>query len=158
MSQRKSKLDEYLEQGIYGKKEINPAERKKFLGTIRERIVIALTIHQVYESKVYSEVEKEMIAHPKTKLLLNGAIPYDTLRKYIKVANQNNIPFTIVENKESDTDIGLVLTYDHYAIEKDEIYVKDTEAPESPKQKKVSSKSQKENILKKLFSKGKLRR
>ena len=42
MSQ-KSTLEEYLEQGIHGKKEINPEERRKFLGTIRERIVIALT-------------------------------------------------------------------------------------------------------------------
>lgn len=157
MSQ-KSTLEEYLEQGIHGKKEINPEERRKFLGTIRERIVIALTKDQVFESKIYNEVEKEMKEHPKTKLLLNGTISYEILRKYIKVANQNNIPFTIVENKESNTDIGLVLTYDNYAIEKEEIYVKDKIEIESTNAKKTTTKPRTKRILKKLFSKGKLKK
>lgn len=154
MSQ-KSTLEEYLEQGIHGKKEINPEERKKFLGTIRERIVIVLTASQIYEPKIYEQVEKEMKAHPNTKLLLNGTISYDFLRKYIQVANKNNIPFTIVENKESDTDIGLVLTYDSYAIEKEEIYVKNKVEIESPKQKKTATKSGKVGFIKKFFNKGK---
>jgi len=116
-------VDDYLMQGIYGKKEINPEERKRFLGTIRERIVLALTEKQIYESVIYSEVEREMLQHPNTKLLLNGKIPYDYLKKYIKIANKNNISFTIVENKEYDTDIGLVLAYEQLAIDKDEIFV-----------------------------------
>ncbi|MEK5037091.1 DUF1694 domain-containing protein [Sporosarcina sp. FSL K6-3457] len=36
-------VDDYLQRGFYGAKEMKPAECRKFLGTIRERIIIALT-------------------------------------------------------------------------------------------------------------------
>ncbi|MBC8930811.1 DUF1694 domain-containing protein, partial [Escherichia coli] len=36
-------IDDYLEKGMYGAKEINPAEKKNYSGTYRERVLIALT-------------------------------------------------------------------------------------------------------------------
>ncbi|MDO7488647.1 DUF1694 domain-containing protein [Peribacillus frigoritolerans] len=35
-------VEDYLEQGIHGPKEIKPGERREFLGTLRERVVIVL--------------------------------------------------------------------------------------------------------------------
>lgn len=84
-----------------------------------------------------------MKKHPKAKLLLNGQISYEYLQKYIRLANQHGIPFTIVENKEHETDIGLVLTYD-YAIHKEEIYVEEktkTSGHEETKKKTKTAKS-----------------
>ena len=49
----KPNIDDYLNQGIYGTKETNPDERRQFLGTLRERIEVALTQGQVMEEKVY---------------------------------------------------------------------------------------------------------
>lgn len=51
-------IDDYIQRGIYGDKETKPSERRKYLGTIRERIVIALTQGQVRERGVYKEVEE----------------------------------------------------------------------------------------------------
>ncbi|TKJ04058.1 DUF1694 domain-containing protein, partial [Bacillus cereus] len=52
-------------------------------------------------------------------------IAYPHLSKYIKLANEKNVPFTIVQNKDTKTPIGLVLTH-ATAVDKEQIYVEDT--------------------------------
>ncbi|WP_430340359.1 YueI family protein [Rossellomorea vietnamensis] len=136
----KPTIDDYLENGIYGQKQTKPDERRKFLGTLRERIVIALTQSQVREKGIYKEVQDHLKKHPDAKLLLNGNMSYTFLSKYIKLADTYHVSFSMVTNKDIETDIGLVLAYDH-AIDQEEIYVqkkseKVVEAKSKPKQKK----------------------
>jgi uncharacterized protein YueI len=145
----KPTIDDYLENGIYGQKQTKPDERRKFLGTLRERIVIALTQSQVREKGIYKEVQDQLKKHPDAKLLLNGNMSYTFLSKYIKLADTYHVSFSMVTNKEIETDIGLVLAYDH-AIDQEEIYVqkkseKVMEAKSKPKKSLFSS------IKKKLF-------
>lgn len=124
----RDKVDEYLQTGLYGPKEIKPEERKRFLGTLRERIVVALTSSQVREKKVINHLEKIMKENQKAHLFLNGQIEYSSLSKYLKMAGKIGIPFTIVNNQEVETDIGLVLAYD-YAVDKEEIFIKNEGFP-----------------------------
>ncbi|WP_409273269.1 YueI family protein [Neobacillus sp. SCS-31] len=119
----KPTVDDVLKQGIHGPKEIKPGERRRFLGTIRERILVALTRSQVYEPGTYPEVEQHMKGYPDAHLYLNGTIAYKEFSKYLKTANENNIEYTIVANQEHDTDIGLVLACS-YAVDKEEIFIK----------------------------------
>lgn len=123
MSMSDSKMEEYLQQGMYGAKETNPDERRKFLGTLRERIEIALTRGQLMEKEIYPEVEQAMKRCPQTELLLNGHVDYRFLSKYIKKANKYRIPYRIVTNKEHNSEIGLILTHSD-AIDKEEIFIK----------------------------------
>ena len=58
-----SNVEDYLKQGMYGPKETNPDERRKYLGTLSERIEMALTKAQVMEEEIYKEVELEMKNH-----------------------------------------------------------------------------------------------
>ncbi len=145
----KKTVDDYIEQGIYGAKEINPDERRKFLGTLRERIVIALTASQVRDDQVQIEVEEAIKNNKQAKLLVNGNIDYMYLSKYIKVAQTHNVAFTVVTNKEHNSDIGLVLAYD-YAIDKEEIYLNEM-AEKQPKEAAVEGKSSGFSFLKKWF-------
>lgn len=115
-------LDDYLQQGIYGQKEINPDERRKFLGTLRERVVIALTQAQVREENIFTEVEDALKSNREATLLLNGNIDYAHLSKYIKLASKYNGEYTIVTNNEHNSEIGLVLAHE-YAVDKEDIYV-----------------------------------
>jgi uncharacterized protein YueI len=119
----RNKVDEILQQGIYGPKEIKPEERKRFLGTLRERIVVALTQAQVRDNSVNAELEKVMKENSKAHLYLNGQVEYPTLSKYLKMAREMGMQFTIVNNQDVETDIGLVVAYDH-AIDKEEIFIK----------------------------------
>lgn len=129
-------VEDVLQQGIYGPLETKPEERRKYLGTLRERIIIALTQSQVGEEKTYPQVEQAMKEYPKAQLLLNGNMAYEELSKYVKLAAKNKIEHKIVTNKEHETDIGLVLAMS-YAIDKEEIYIsKQVQIPEQPQQKK----------------------
>ena len=116
-------VDDYLQKGIYGEKQIKVEERNVYLGTIRERIELALTCSQVMKNDIYKEFEKTLSLKDIT-VLLNGSLPYSALSKYIKLANMKNIPFSLVNNLPIPTHIGLVVTY-QYAIDKPEIFVKD---------------------------------
>jgi uncharacterized protein YueI len=147
----KPTIDDYLDNGIYGQKQTKPDERRKFLGSLRERIVIALTQSQVREKGVYKEVQESLKKHPDAKLLLNGNMSYSYLSKYIKLADTYHVSFSMVTNKEVETDIGLVLTYDH-AIDKEEIYVKKkNEKTSVAKTKQKPKKSIFSSIKNKLF-------
>lgn len=136
----KPSVDDALKEGIYGLKEIKPEEKRKFLGTFRERVVIALKIGQVAQQKIYPQIEQTMKEYSAARLLLNGNIAYEQLLKYINLAKKNHIEYKLVTNH--DTEIGLVLAMNH-AIDKETIYVGSAE-PSNVEKKKIS-------FLKKLF-------
>lgn len=121
-------IDEYLKQGMYGPKVTKPDERRKFLGTLRERVIIALTREQVKEDEIYKEVIDAVKNHPKAKLLLNGNLDYSFLSKYTKLSNEYHVEYTIVTNKEHDSEIGLVFAADT-AVDKEQIFVTEKEMP-----------------------------
>ncbi|WP_338785967.1 YueI family protein [Metabacillus sp. FJAT-53654] len=115
-------IDDYIQQGIHGVREIKPDERRKFLGTLRERVLVVLTKLQVREKGTYIEVEELMKKNKEATLFLNGTMNYTYLSDYIKLANQIGTKFLISTNKEYDSELGLVLAYD-YAINKEDIYI-----------------------------------
>ncbi|MCM3118550.1 YueI family protein [Neobacillus sp. MER 74] len=123
---KKQTVDEVLQQGIYGPLQTKPDERRKFLGTLRERIVLALTKSQVGEANIYPQVEKQMKEKPQSRLFLNGNMSYETLSKYVKLATKYKVEHTLVTNKDHDSEIGLVLAMDH-AIDKEDIYITNKE-------------------------------
>lgn len=118
----KKSVDDYITEGIYGKRRPKEAERKRFLGTLRERIVIVLTKGQVMTDHGLYQLEKAMKQHPEAKLLLNGHVSSRFLNEEKALADKYNIPYTSITNENSDTDIGAVLTYD-YAIHQEDIFI-----------------------------------
>jgi len=140
-------IDDYIQQGIYGTRETKPDERRKFLGTIRERIVIALTQAQVKEQGIYKQVEDAIKENREARLYLNGNINYAVLSKYTKIASHYNVSYTFVTNKNHNSEIGLLLAYD-YAIDKEEIYVEREIPIEEPQ---TSNKNSISSIISRLF-------
>lgn len=139
------RLDEYIQQGIHGPREINPDERNKFLGTLRERVIVVLTKSQVRENGTYHEVEKLMKQNQQATLFLNGKMNYTYLSDYIKLANKTGNKYLLSTDKEHETDLGLVLAYD-YAVDKENIYITKNEEP-------VSDQKHDENRLIQFFKK-----
>lgn len=117
-------VEDYLQEGIHGQKQNKPEERNMFLSTLRERVEIALTIGQVMQTSVYPEIKDRISSSQGLTLYVNGNIAYPHLSKYISLANEKQVPFTIVQNKDANTPIGLVLAH-NIAIEKEQIYVED---------------------------------
>ncbi|WP_062197528.1 YueI family protein [Massilibacterium senegalense] len=132
----KPNIDDYLQEGIYGARETLPDERRKFLGTIRERIVIALKKGQVREEEIYPEVEQAIQQHKEVKMYLNGHMNYEPLVKYTRLADKHEIRFKMVTNQDYNSEIGLIIACDD-AIDKETIYVpKRPEKEEETKQRK----------------------
>lgn len=148
----KKNVDDYITEGIYGTRLPKEEERIRFLGTFRERIVIALTIGQVMTDSGIQKLEEAMQENPNARLVINGHVSYRFLKAEKAIADKYNIPYTLISNEVNETDIGAVLTYD-YAIDKEDIFIKDE--PE-PGKKEVVEKSTKDNTffskVKKWFS------
>lgn len=135
----KKNVDDYLTEGIYGTRRPKEAERQRFLGTLRERIVIALTIGQVMTDSGISKLEEAMQAHHKdTQLLINGSVSYRFLAEEKALANKYKIPYTVISNEEVETDIGAVLTY-NYAVNKDSIFIEEESEEEITEPEKKDS-------------------
>ncbi|WP_173917632.1 YueI family protein [Halobacillus sp. Marseille-Q1614] len=131
---KKPNVDDYLQEGIYGSRQTKPAERKRYLGTLRERVVLVLTKGQVMQKAGLNELSQAMKEYKDAKLLLNGKVSYRFRKPYRKVADQNRIRHTTVSNQDAETDLGAILTVD-YAIEKDEVELKTPEKSESESSK-----------------------
>lgn len=137
MAYLKNNVDEYLKQGIYGMKEVKPDERKKFLGTLRERVVAVLYQSQVSEKVIYPEIVQLIKKHPKACLFLNGNMTDAYLSKYVELATLHKIRYKIVFNKDYNTDLGLVLAEDT-AINQENIYIEKKNNKEVKMQKKAT--------------------
>lgn len=114
-----------LDAGIHGTPELKPAEKALYLSTFRERVFVALTKRQVAQKTVYKEVKQELKGIRNGILYLNGDLPYSMLSKYIKEASKISLSFEIVNDKDTDTPLGLVLASKQDAIEREEIFVHD---------------------------------
>ncbi|KMJ58447.1 hypothetical protein AB685_11220 [Bacillus sp. LL01] len=115
-------IDDYIDRGLKGTPETKPSERKEYLSQLRERIILALTNGQVIQQNPYKPIADLMKRHPSSRLYLDGDLDYTHLSKYIRIANEYKIPFTIVDDKASSTNIGLVLA-NPTAIDKEDIFV-----------------------------------
>lgn len=143
----KRDVDDYIQEGIYGAKETKPGERKRYLGTLRERIVLMLTKGQVMQREGLDELAGQMKEHKDAKLLLNGKIRYKFRKPYSRLADKNGIHTTSVSNEGADTDVGVLLVVD-YPIEKENIEYetpKPSSEDEAPKEKGLKG------FLKRLF-------
>lgn len=143
----KPTVDDYLERGIYGNKEIKPEEKRRYLGTFRERVALALTTSQTCTKKHLKYVEEQIKVHKSARLLLNGSLSYDAYSPYIKLANLHGLQFSVVNNKDHKSDLGVVLAYD-YAIDKEdeEVFISEPiPNQEEPEQ------TPKKNFWKRLF-------
>src|SRR5690625_8026133 len=92
----KKNVDDYLTEGMYGTRLPKDDERRKYLGTLRERIILALTVGQVMTDSGIEQLAEAMKQHPESKLLINGKVSYRFMSAENKGANENNISYTIL--------------------------------------------------------------
>ena len=145
----KKDVNEFLMDGIYGTRLPKQEERNKYLGTLRERIVLALTIGQVMTDKGLKALKEEMLQHPNAKLIFNGAVANKFLTEEKQLAEKHHIPYTVMMNDEVETHIGAVLAYDD-AIDKEDIFIKD-EPTTAKQQKNTKNNSILNKVINNLF-------
>ncbi|MEE3677959.1 YueI family protein [Bacillus safensis] len=121
---KEESVDFYLQQGIFGHAETKPDERRMFLGSLRERALLALTKGQVSRNKPYHEVEQILKTNRQATVLLNGELSYASYSQYVKVANAAGCSFKVVNHHEAHSPFGLVIEMPS-AVNQEHIYLKD---------------------------------
>lgn len=126
-------VNDYLTEGMYGVRRPKEKERLKYLGTLRERIVIALTTGEVMTDSGIEALDIAMKEHPDTKLIINGQVSHRFLNREKELADKHGISYTFISNENVQTHIGAVLTYDH-AVNIEHIFIKDMKEDEPPEE------------------------
>ncbi|MFH5810182.1 YueI family protein [Companilactobacillus sp. FL22-1] len=110
-------VEQYIKDNIFGKPQLKPDEKKKFLGNFAERVAIALTVSQLKNEANQATVESVMKKYPQYHLYLNGKIDSYILDNYLRLSVKLKYKFTIVsqsgmrnrDQKMTDNDMGLVI-------------------------------------------------
>ncbi|MGP4039974.1 YueI family protein [Gracilibacillus sp. D59] len=131
----KKEIDEYLQEGIYGAKEINPDEKRKYLGTFRERVLLALSKSQVRGEKGLAEMEEMIHQFSNTTILMNGNMSLRFFKSYRELANKHDVSYTYVSNREVESDYGLILAA-KTAVDMEDILLANEEQKEQSSEKK----------------------
>lgn len=128
-------LQKHLDNAMYGTPLLKPEEQRKYMGTFRERCYLTMTIAQMKNTADKANFLKELTQHPDAKVLLNGAMASDLQSRYIKLINERNIKFTVVNDFVENTpeSFGLVLTakeaVNEETIDIEEKYPNQTDTP-----------------------------
>ena len=134
-------LQNHLDNAMYGTPLLKPEEQRKYMGTFRERCYLTMTIEQMKKTEDKANFLKELAQYPDATVLLNGAMASDLQSAYIKLINERQTKFTVVNDFVENTPnaLGLVLTsneaVNEETIDIEQKYPKQTstEATEQPK-------------------------
>lgn len=110
MFMSKKEVQDYLEKGLYGSPQIKPDEKRKYLGTFRERIYLSMTIAEMDNPRNLTYFKEELATHPNHQVLINAAVASTIQNSYMIATQKANESFKIVdtENQSEPDAIGLV--------------------------------------------------
>ena len=108
----KDKLESALMAGIHGAPELKKAEKARHLGEFRERIIKLLTVKQVTEPFIYSEIIAALQNEKAARLIINGAVNKHSTEKYRRLAASFNKPCTVINDPKLIGETGLVVASD----------------------------------------------
>lgn len=110
-------VEDYLKQNVFGKPQLKPDEKRKFLGNFQERVALALTVAQVRQVQNLAVVKQVMQRYPQYHLYINGRLSHSYRQPLVKLAVQLDYAFTIINQQNlrtatkelSDQEMGLVI-------------------------------------------------
>ncbi|WP_390408648.1 DUF1694 domain-containing protein [Lacticaseibacillus jixiensis] len=97
----KDELNERLTQSMNGNPQTRPDERRQYLGSLRERVALAITNEQLKDPKTLPSCQQALAKYTAAdgyKLLLNGKLDVTLLAPYMQLARRVNLPFTSIND------------------------------------------------------------
>lgn len=89
-------------------------ERSKYLGVDKESVLFSYTLDELMQPETYDLLEKNMSNHQAKKILIRGKLYSKIIVKIIKIAQKNNLSYSVLKNPEFQGDVGLVITKKNY--------------------------------------------
>lgn len=151
-------IQDYLDKGINGAPQLRPDEKRKFLGTYRERVVFVLTYDELTKDQYKAFCLEQIEHYPNGTILINANVNMTIQSQIMKLSQEQQVTFRLVDTNDltpKPESIALVYTLDH-AIDKEDIYLTMPIKKTSPELEKsvvnpVSEVPKAESFFKKLF-------
>ncbi|AQP53548.1 hypothetical protein CBF34_00335 [Vagococcus penaei] len=143
-------VQDYLDKGLFGAPQLRPDEQKLFLGTFRERVVLALTIQEMESLKYDNLIIERLNTFDRGHFLINANVSLPAQDHYMKLAQTYEKNFRLVDtdhDKGKEETIGLVYAVDT-PVDLDDIFVPNNFLAQREQEKRHHKL---EDKLKKLF-------
>ena len=73
-----------IETAMHGTPKLHPDEQRKYLGTFRERVEVAVTVAQIKQANYVDALHQAFTSHPDDQLYINGNLDQELIGPYIK--------------------------------------------------------------------------
>jgi len=128
VSEKNMDINERLQQEQLGNgtPKINPDEQSRYLGTFRERVIVAVKVSQLGSTAIQSAFATSLKSHIIGKVLIDQNLAGDYFAKYVGLATQSKHPFTLLsdatKSHQQDDPIAVLLAA-NTAVNVDNIYL-----------------------------------
>ncbi|WEV40566.1 YueI family protein [Lactobacillus sp. ESL0684] len=136
---------EHAAQGITP--QTKPDERRRFLGSLRERVLVRMNNTEVTDPKLTSLFLNHFADYQGYSILINGNLDDNFLNQVEAQCGRYEVPFTLVNNETARTgsEDTAILVVAKTAINKPRIEVNQVYSPELPKDQLSSSQPKKKS-------------
>lgn len=122
-----SDINQRLMENANGGRKLNPDQLNQYMGVYRERHLLTASITDASDQKVlqhFPEILKTLIDnYPFFKVKISNKLPSTTQMTYLKTAKSAGIPASIIDQKTSSSDLGLLIFSDR-ALDIDDTDIK----------------------------------
>jgi uncharacterized protein YueI len=144
-------LQKHLDNAMYGTPQLKPDEQRKYMGTFRERCYVTMTIAQMKNNEDKQNFLKEIAQHPDAKVLLNGSMELTLQSSYIKLLNEKQMAFTVVNDFVTNTPESLGLIVAAKEAVNEEVIDIEAKYPKASEPAEAKPKPEKKGFWHKLF-------
>lgn len=101
--EKKSAVEQRLDNGIYGTPQVKPDEQRRYLGTFRERVCLTISVAELRAQNWEAAMTAEFKRGLGSLVFLNGNLPHEEIRPYVRAASQAGVNFTMKTDPEFKT-------------------------------------------------------
>lgn len=100
---KKSALDQRIDNAVYGTPKIKPDEQRRYLGTFRERVCLTISVAELHEQNWEDAVTAELAKGIGQLVFINGNLPHTEVHPYVRAAARAGAAFTMKTDPEFKT-------------------------------------------------------
>ncbi|WEV71501.1 YueI family protein [Lactobacillus sp. ESL0785] len=133
-----------------------PDERRRFLGSLRERVLVRMNNTEIKQPKLTSTFLEHFADYRGYAILINGNLDDDFLNQVETKCSQYDIPFTLVNNETArlGAEDTAILVVAKTAINKNRVEIGQVYPPEMPKIALGQAQTKKTSFWQRLFHGG----
>ena len=149
-------LNQRLEQSSHGNLQTKPDERRRFLGSLRERTFLRMTVAQVQDPKWQKIFIEHFNEFKPYSIIINGKMPQNGfIGQVMALCSKNDVKFTMINDTtaQNDPDATGLLVVSPTAINRMRIEINQVFAPSIGGEGLAAPKPHKKSLLERLFGK-----